>query len=244
MREAFSEALVGVTLAKKWGWKVGDRVPIGSSIFSQKNGSRSWDMTIVGIFGKRKPQADTNRMFFHYDYLNETRSFGNDKIGWLVLQTTSPDVNDRVAKAIDRSFANSSYETATDTEKAFNKAFVAQSATSRSSCNWWSESLRDDPDDRRQHHGDGRGNARAKSALKTLGFSGGRVLRLVLGEPCCSRSSAAFPASPRRGRHDEHAESMATTGTFLGPSILAIALLLMISLGLATASRRRSTPSA
>ena len=64
MRQAFlrerTGALVGEGMATKWGWKVGDRVPISSNIFSQKTGSRSWDMTIVGIFRKRKRLADTN----------------------------------------------------------------------------------------------------------------------------------------------------------------------------------------
>ncbi|MEZ5789098.1 MAG: ABC transporter permease, partial [Xanthobacteraceae bacterium] len=130
LREAFlrerTGALVGRQMAEKWGWKVGDTVPIASSIFSQKDGSRTWDMKIVGIFDKGKPQSDTNLMLFHYKYFDETRSYGKDTIGWLVLNTTSPAINDRVIKAIDSTFANSSYETATDTEKAFNKAFVAQ----------------------------------------------------------------------------------------------------------------------
>ena len=65
-------------------------------------------------------------MMFQYGYFNETRNSISDTIGWLPLTTTSPTMNDRVAKAIDTMFANSPYETSTDTEKAFNKAFVAQ----------------------------------------------------------------------------------------------------------------------
>ena len=74
LRQAFlrerTGPLVGEGMATKWGWKVGDRVPISSNIFSQKTGSRSWDMTIVGIFRKRKRLTDTNVMLFHYSYLN------------------------------------------------------------------------------------------------------------------------------------------------------------------------------
>ncbi len=243
MREAFlrerTGVLVGDAVAKKWGWKVGDRVPIGSSIFSQKNGSRSWDMTIVGIFGKRKPQADTNRMFFHYDYLNETRSFGNDKIGWLVLQTTSPDVNDRVAKAIDRSFANSSYETATDTEKAFNKAFVAQLGNIALIVqlvvgaafvtillivgNTMVMAVRE--------------RTREIGVLKTLGFSGGRVLRLILGETVLLAFIGGVPGIALAALAIINLRQSLTNfvpGLTLEPSILAIALVLMISLGVAT----------
>jgi putative ABC transport system permease protein len=119
-------AIAGEALAKKWGWKVGDRIPMGSNIFTQKNGSQTWDMTIVGIAYPRNPRVDTTLMLFQYDYFNETRSFGKDTIGWLLLTTDSPAINDKVINTIDTMFANSPYETATDTEKAFNKAFIAQ----------------------------------------------------------------------------------------------------------------------
>ena len=120
-------AVVGEKLAQKYNWKVGDRVPIQSNIFSQKNGGgHSWDFTIAGIVKGKADHVDTNFLLFQYEYFNETRSFGKDQIGWMVLQTTSPSLNDKVAKALDASFANSPYETSTDTEKAFNKAFVAQ----------------------------------------------------------------------------------------------------------------------
>lgn len=179
-----SGALVGDVMAKKWGWKLGDHVPIASNIFSQKNGSHSWDFDIVGIFAAKKPQIDTNFMVFQYDYFDETRSFSKDFVGWLALRTTSPALNERVGKAIDQMFANSPYETSTDTEKAFNKAFVAQFGNIALIValvvgaafvtilmivgNTMALSVRE--------------RTREIGVLKTLGFPGPRILRMVLAE--------------------------------------------------------------
>jgi putative ABC transport system permease protein len=93
---------------------VGDRIPV-QHIFSQKNGSHTWDFTIVGIFKGRTAQNDTNVMLLQYAYFDETRSFGKDMIGWLMLRTKSTAMNDQVIKAVDEMFANSPYETANST---------------------------------------------------------------------------------------------------------------------------------
>ncbi len=118
--------IVGEKLAQSFGWKVGDRVPISSNIFSKADGSHVWDMEVVGIVAPRSSQADTNFLLFHYKYFIETQTFGSDWIGWIVITTDDPSLNDKVAAAIDGQFANSFYETETSSEAQFNKAFIEQ----------------------------------------------------------------------------------------------------------------------
>ncbi|WP_444920580.1 ABC transporter permease [Microbulbifer sp. CnH-101-G] len=119
-------ALVGEKLAQIYGWKVGDRIPISSNIFTHKDGGYTWEFVVSGIFKGDTEQYDTRQMLFHYKYFMETQTFGNDWIGWMALTTDDPSLNEKVAKTIDDSFANSQSETDTSTEKSFNKAFIEQ----------------------------------------------------------------------------------------------------------------------
>ncbi|WP_075186344.1 ABC transporter permease [Teredinibacter haidensis] len=118
--------IVGERMATAKGWKVGDRIPISSSIFSKSDGSHVWDMVIIGIFTGKDRQLDTNYLLFHYKYFIETQTFGRDWIGWAILTTDDAMLNDNVANSIDRRFANSPAETETTSEKQFTKAFIAQ----------------------------------------------------------------------------------------------------------------------
>ncbi|MFA0809670.1 ABC transporter permease [Microbulbifer epialgicus] len=119
-------ALVGEKLAQINGWKVGDRIPISSTIFSHRDGGNTWELVVSGIFRGNTEQYDTRHMVFHYKYFIETQTFGDNWIGWMALTTDDPGLNEKVAKTIDDNFANSQNETDTSTEKAFNKAFIEQ----------------------------------------------------------------------------------------------------------------------
>lgn len=118
--------VAGRAVAEQFGWKVGDRIPLKSNIFSQKNGSDTWDFVIAGIAKGANERVDTNWVIFHYDYFKDTRSFGGDTIGWMILKTDSAKDNPRVIKEVDSMFANSPFETETQTEQAMARAFLEQ----------------------------------------------------------------------------------------------------------------------
>jgi putative ABC transport system permease protein len=117
--------IVGRALADRFGWKIGDRIPIQGTIWRTANGS-AWEFTIDGIYEAGKPGTDTTQMFFQYDYLNESRTIGRDFVGWYVVRVAEPSAAADIATRLDTHFANSANETKTSTEKAFVQAFANQ----------------------------------------------------------------------------------------------------------------------
>lgn len=118
--------IAGKAIAERFGWQKGDRIPVNSNIFSQRDGSTSWEFDVESVYEGADPQTDTNSVYFHYEYFNETQSFGGDFIGFMSVRTSDPSRNEAVIKAIDDMFANSPAETETVPEKVFNKAFIEQ----------------------------------------------------------------------------------------------------------------------
>jgi putative ABC transport system permease protein len=120
-------AVIGRELAKKYGWKIGDRVPLHSVIWTQaSDGSSDWQFDIVGIFDGPTNQASS--FFFNYSYFDEARAFSKGKVGWYIVKVKDPAEAMRVAAAIDKRFANSPDETKTQTEKEFSQSFIKQQA--------------------------------------------------------------------------------------------------------------------
>jgi putative ABC transport system permease protein len=118
--------LVGETMAAKWGWKVGNTIPVLSRSIVQKNGSRSWHFTISGIFRGGSAHVDTNFMFLRHDYFNEARAAGQGTIGWVVFRPLPGVDSQSLSSAIDREFLVDPTATTTDTERSFNRSFAAQ----------------------------------------------------------------------------------------------------------------------
>ncbi len=113
--------LVGRKLAKRFGFKVGDRIPLRGTIWTG-----AWEFNVAGIYDGNRPEVDTTPLLFRYDYLEERRNFGKGTVGWYVVKLGNPDDAVAVTKRIDDAFANSPYETLTQTEKAFAASFAKQ----------------------------------------------------------------------------------------------------------------------
>jgi putative ABC transport system permease protein len=116
-------AIVGARTAKRFGWKIGDRIPIKTTIW----GGGAWEFNIDGIYHGQRPQDDETQFWFQWDYFQErVPERVKGLIGWYTVMLDSPDDAVRVAKAIDDEFTNSPYETKTQTESAFAASWVKQ----------------------------------------------------------------------------------------------------------------------
>ncbi len=121
--------IVGRQLAKQYGWKIGQKVPISSNIWPQKNGSKAWEFDLVGIFdGKDEDwQKRTNLAFIQQDYFDEANQFGiKGRTNFFILKLADGANAEAISKAVDAMFENSPDETKTQTEKDFNISFVKQ----------------------------------------------------------------------------------------------------------------------
>jgi putative ABC transport system permease protein len=177
-------AIAGRALADRFGWEVGDRIPIQGTIWRRKDGSKLWELTLDGIYEPAEEGIDDTQLFFQYAFLDEARQFGEGLVGWYVVRVADPQRADAVAGAIDAEFANSPTETKTATEKAFVQAFANQIGdigtivTAILAAVFFTMLLV-------------AGNTMAQAVrertgelavLKTVGFTDGKVLGLVLAE--------------------------------------------------------------
>lgn len=117
-------AIAGKQVAERFHWKVGDRIPIKTTLYG---GSSVWEFNLDGIYHGKRPQDDETQFWFQWDYFEEKvpESFKGN-IGWYVLRIDDPGDAPRIAKAVDTEFMNSPYETKTETESAFAAGWVKQ----------------------------------------------------------------------------------------------------------------------
>jgi putative ABC transport system permease protein len=181
-------ALVNEELMKKFGWKVGQKLPLHSTIWTQKSdGSLDWIFDIVGTFRAKDPTLqDQNKLtvWFHYDLFDEGRSFGKGNVGWFEERVSDPSQSAAISSKIDALFANSPNETKTQPANDFTIAFLKQFGdigfVLRAilgavfftllflTGNTMMQSVRE--------------RIPELAVLKTLGFTDGKVLALVIGE--------------------------------------------------------------
>jgi len=116
-------AIVGVRTAQRFGWKIGDRVPLKATIW----GAGNWEFNIDGLYHGKRPQDDDTQFWFQWDYFQEhVPDAFKGQVGWYIVRVNSPDDAVSAAKSIDAEFANSPFETKTETESAFAASWVKQ----------------------------------------------------------------------------------------------------------------------
>lgn len=128
-RDTRTGAAVGEALAKKNGWKVGDVIPLQATIFP-RGGSNDWPLELKAIF-KAKDRANVqaeNQLMMNWKYFDESNDYIKGKVSWYTVRLDNPEHASRVAQAIDALSANSDHETKSQTESAFQQAFVKQFA--------------------------------------------------------------------------------------------------------------------
>lgn len=118
-------ALVGRQLMERFGWNLGDRIPLVSPIWPNKNGG-AWEFEIVGVYDGAKKSTDLSGFYFRYDYFDEGRTYGEGQVGWYSVRVKDPKEAAAVAKAIDEEFANSYAETKAEPEGAFIQGWAQQ----------------------------------------------------------------------------------------------------------------------
>ena len=179
-------AIVGIDTARKYGFKVGQKVPIQGTIYRRPDGG-PWEFTIDGIYDSRIKGADKTNLVFNYQFLRETipeRSGFRDRYNWYVFTIADPDRAPEIAAKIDAMFANSPSETKTNTEKAFVSDWAKQVGDIGSIMMWivamamftillvagntMAQAIRE--------------RINELAVLKTLGFSEARILNMVLLE--------------------------------------------------------------
>jgi putative ABC transport system permease protein len=121
-------AIVAKSLADRFGWKLGDRIPIQATIWPKADRSNAWEFDLVGIFdgATAAERAQQEMLLFRHDYFDEARQFGKGTVGWYISQVNDAARMPEVAARIDALFANSPSPVKTQTEKAFNQAFIKQ----------------------------------------------------------------------------------------------------------------------
>jgi putative ABC transport system permease protein len=247
-RGARDAVIVSEDLMKRFGWKVGDRIPLTSVVWENKNGGRSWDYTIVGAYSAPSSLVLRNSLQTNYDYLDQSRTKNVGMTNGFLVRVTDPMKAGAIAATLDALTHNSPYETKTESEAQYARdsvqgigdvGFLVNSIVGAvfftlliSVGGVMSEAARE--------------RTRDIGVLKALGFSDGGVLSIALSETALVCVSAAlaglliagwlFPIATRL---------IGFTAVQQGPVFLdglAVALALALASGLPPALRALRLP--
>ncbi|WP_046657986.1 ABC transporter permease [Lysobacter capsici] len=134
-RKAFAATrtgvLVGEGLMKRFNWKVGQKLPLQSTIFTSSDGSKNWSFDIVGTLAATDKKSGgwfDQMILLHWKYFDDSTPYNRGQVGWYVTEVKDASQSDRVAKAIDAISANSDHETKTQTEAAATASWMKQMA--------------------------------------------------------------------------------------------------------------------
>lgn len=117
--------LIGAGLARRFGWRLGEQIPLRSSIWRNRDGTNTWQVIVSGII--TSPSGRRNSVLvMHYRYLDQARTFARHTVGFFVLKVAEPSEAERVGHAVDALFANSANQTRTAPEAAFVRNFTSQ----------------------------------------------------------------------------------------------------------------------
>jgi putative ABC transport system permease protein len=131
-RQAFSRtksgAVAGVRLVERYGWKVGQKLPISSEIHTKSDGTLNWEFDLVGTLDAEDPavRANTDVVLINVAHFDEARLLGKGKTGWYVVRIADASQARSIAASIDQRFRNSPDETKTQPEKEFAIGFAKQ----------------------------------------------------------------------------------------------------------------------
>jgi putative ABC transport system permease protein len=126
MQKTRNGALVGEDLAKERGWKIGDRIPLGSAVWRRKDGEESWDFEIVGSYRSPTGRMPTSELWVNYAYFDEARAAGNGTVTLYFVKIADQARAAEISENIDGLFANSTFETQTQSEKDWVRAQIGQ----------------------------------------------------------------------------------------------------------------------
>lgn len=119
-------AIAGRKIVEKYGWEIGDRIPLQGTIWRKADNTSTWEFVLEGIYSGAETGVDETIFFFRYDYFDEAHSFGPGLVGWYVVTIDDPGQAAQVSRVVDDTFANSFAETKTTTEKAWLQGFAKQ----------------------------------------------------------------------------------------------------------------------